>query len=160
MAETTENEVMEFTEEDIYMAALQTRLRGMEAVLKRLFEDVSIEYMLGENGLPFIRFTYEEDSIDVSYLIAGDVDEDRYILVIRSTVYIPDEKDDGNILTCEAFNMGSPFGFAVYDPTDGSIELRAQIPEIGDVSETKVYDHIFDLFIYSMGELRENASEV
>ena len=93
MAETTENEVMEFTEEDIYMAALQTRLRGMEAVLKRLFEDVSIEYMLGENGLPFIRFVYEDDSIDVSYLIAGDIDDDRYILVIRSTVYIPDERD-------------------------------------------------------------------
>ena len=56
--------------------------------------------------------------------------------------------------------MGSPFGFAVYDPTDGSIELRAQIPEIGDMSENELYDHIFGLFIYSMGELRENASEV
>ena len=159
MAETKENEVMEFTEDEMYIVVVQTRLYGLEEAIHKAFEDAKTEYLMGTNGLPFLRLYAGEDEIDLSYYPTDGIDGNSFILYLRSTVILPDEKDDGNLVSCEAFNMGSPFGFALYDPLEGGIELRAQIPEYGGLSDEEQYAHILDLFLYSMGELRDSFSE-
>ena len=63
------------------------------------------------------------------------------------------------VMSCAEFNFGSAFGYAVYNPVDKCVELRAQVPESGGISDAEQYRHIFELFVYAMGELRETLGE-
>ena len=154
-----EEEPVDIPEESIFISMIETRLRGIENTVKKLVDDVTIDTMLGTNGFPYIRFDIEGNEINMSYLPVGDPEENSFILLVRSIVYAPDEPDGGLALLCESFNMSSPFGFAVYDPIDGSIELRAQIPEYGGISGDRQYGHILDLFLYGIEELKDTISE-
>ncbi|MCR5098574.1 MAG: hypothetical protein K6B14_06465 [Lachnospiraceae bacterium] len=86
--------------------------------------------MLGTNGLPQLRIAFDDRDINFSYLPVRDEATDRFILLIRSVVKVVDEDDAGNMLPCESFNLGSPFGFAVYDPVSGAGELSLETVKI------------------------------
>ncbi len=157
--ELSEEEQVELDEETVFIATVEVRLRSIVNVIKNLTDDVDVDFMLGTNGLPYIKFDLDGNEINISYYPIGEIGEDRFILFIRSTVYVPEEPDNGIALLCESFNMGSPYGFAVYDPIDGSVELRAQISEYGGVSSEEQYGQILDLFVYSMVELTDSILE-
>ena len=153
MSDIMEQDNMEFTADDIIRAAVQVRINSLETIVNEIAEGVKAEQILGTNGLPQLRAGFDEKEITFSYLPVGDEGTDRFILLIRSVVKVAEEDDAGNMLPCESFNLGSPFGFAVYDPVSGAVELRAQVPESGGLSERDHYEHILEMFSYSMEEL-------
>ena len=158
MSDIMEQENMEFTADDILRSAVQVRINGLETVINEIAKEAEVEQMFGTNGLPQLRMGFDDREITFSYLPVGDEGTDRFILLIRSVVKVVDEDDAGNMLPCESFNLGSPFGFAVYDPVSGAVELRAQIPESGGLSEKEQYEHILEMFSYSMEELNDALS--
>jgi hypothetical protein len=153
MSDIMEQEKMEFTSDDILRSAVQVRINGLETIINEIAEETRVEQIFGTNGLPQLRAALDDREIVFSYLPVGDEGTDRFILLVRSVVKVAEEDDAGNMLPCESFNLGSPFGFAVYDPVSGAVELRAQIPEIGGLSERDQYEHILELFSYSVDEL-------
>ena len=155
MSDINNENVPEFTEDDFFIAAVQARINSLETIYGELLEGAKIEQMLGSNGLPYLRISYGEKEIDMSYYPVGGSDDDRYILFLRSIVWAGDEGDPGMMMPCESFNLGSPFGYAVYEPIEGVVELRAQVPESGGMSETSQYEHVLDLFLYSIAELSD-----
>ncbi|MCR5053783.1 MAG: hypothetical protein K6A69_02965 [Lachnospiraceae bacterium] len=159
MSDLNEREIMDVTEDDLYLYAVQTRLNSMTEILKEIIPDIEPEEMMGINGLPFLRFHVDNDEINISYYMVGGPDDDKYILNLRSIVYMPEEPDAGLMVSCDGFNFGSPFGHAVYDPVEGYVELRAQVPEAGGISDTEQYEHMLNLFLYSIDELRTSIEE-
>lgn len=158
MAEKITKQETEYTEDDFYAAAVSARTGGLMELLSRISPNLKTEEMLGTNGFPFIRIGFQNDEINMAYYPVGSPDDGRFILFIKCTVFIPDEADPTLAIDCESFNFGSSFGYAVYDPTDGSVELRAQVPETGGILDSEYYENILDLFLYSVDDLRETIA--
>ncbi len=157
MAENVKEASIEFTEEDFYRGAIIPRVASLLEILEEILPGHEISEQIGDNNLPFIRVVIDDDVIDLKYFSVGEPDEGRYILILQSKVLSFDEDDNGNVLECEAFNMGSPFGFAVYDPADRCIEYRAQVPEVSGMLSYEHYENLIALFLYGISELRESV---
>ena len=151
---------IEITVDDLYGAAVDTRIRGLLNTLENEYPKAHGEVRLGTNGLPFILLTYEEGvEVLLSYYPVDEVDDEHFLLFVRSAIAVEKASDTSYILACESYNTGAPFGFAVYDPAGGTIELRSQIPEVGGLSEAEYYTHLLDLFMYSRNELKDFLTE-
>ena len=151
-------EKLEITMDDLYGAAVDTRIRGLMNLLAQEYPNAAIEEMLGVNGLPYISFTNDDIEVLMSYYPVDELDDEHYVLFLRSTIYMEEETDEALLLSCESFNIGSPFGFAVHDLVDNAVELRAQIPEIGGMAEAEYYSYMIDLFLYNRQELFEHLN--
>ena len=158
MSDIVEQETTGFTADDILRSAVQVRINSLETIVNEIADGAEVEQMFGTNGMPQLRAGFDDKEITFSYLPVGDEATNRFILLIRSVVKLAETDDAGYMLPCESFNIGSPFGFAVYDPVSGAVELRAQIPESGGMSERDQYEHILEMFSYSMEELSDTLS--
>ena len=153
-------EKIEITVDDLYGAAVDTRIRGLMSALESEYQKANGEIRLGTNGLPFILLTYEDGAeVLLSYYPVDEVDDEHFLLFVRSTLSVEEAADTSYILSCESYNTGAPFGFAVYDPAGRAVELRAQIPEIGGLSEAEYYTYLLDLFMHSRDELNDFLTE-
>lgn len=152
----TENEVIEFTEEELYAAAINGRTNGLLDILtEELGEEASLS--LGANGFPCIDAVIEGNSCKISYFPVGNTDTDRFLLIIRTTVLSGDDNEDhtDRLFACESYNVGSTYGTAVFIPTDGTVEFRVSIPEMGGMRERSYYRFMLDMLIMGVDELKE-----
>ena len=141
-----------------------SRLGGLLEILGSLGYDGTL--MMDGEGLPYIDVEIEGDLIRFIYVTAG-AGSDEYFLQISGTVMTFEEEEEldlGKALLCENFNQGSIFGFAVYHPFDGEIELRAQTYEEGGLSEPETYkrliEHYFDAAAEFTDLLEEQENQV
>ncbi len=95
----------------------------------------------------------------MSYYPVDEVEDGHFLLFVRSAIAVKEASDTSYILSCESYNTGSPFGFAVYDPAGKAVELRSQIPEIGGLFEAEYYTNLLDLFMYCRDELNDFLTE-
>ena len=161
MAKEVENDVIEFTDEELYEASVNARTNGL---LDILTEDLGegAQLSVGANGFPCIDAVIGGLSCKLSYFPVGDTDTDRFILMIRTAVLAGGEDADhtARLFACESYNVGSVFGIAVFIPTDGSVEFRASFPERGGMPTAEFYSFVFDMLISSVGELSELLEEI
>ncbi len=157
MSDNTEN-TLEFTMDDMYRAAVLPRVRVLTDIMAEIAPDSGAEQMLGANDLPYVGFNLDGYEISMSYYPVGDPGDGSYILLMRSVVKRFDDMAEGAMLRCAGFNFGSPFGFAIYDPADGTVELRAQIPETGGMQEREHYEHVVSLFMLGITELLDSLN--
>ena len=151
----------EITEADYIMAAVLPRTTSLMDMLEDRF-DMSCQLFMGNNGLPRIQATYQDETVRFAYLHVGDSDTNRFILVVTADAYYVDEDDEngmGMVFECEGFNVGSTFGYAIYNPEDRVVTLRATIPELGGMPEAEWFEHCLGLFWGSFLDLQEILSE-
>ena len=155
-----ENDVIEITDEEMYSAAVYARTNGLISIINEEI-DKDAHLSLGANGFPCIDAIVDGINCRISYFPVGDVDTDRFILMIRAAILEGDDGGDhtSRLFACESYNVGSVFGSAVFIPTDGSVEFRVMIPESGGLSEDTHYGFVFDMLKASVQELKETLEE-
>ena len=156
MNKENENETIEFSEEELYEAAVYAMTNGLLDILTEDLEK-DAHLTMSSNGLPAIDAIIDGLSCRISYFPVGDADTDRFILMIRAAVLSggDDEDQTARMLACESFNVASVFGTAVFIPTDGSVEFRVSVPERGGMADAEDYRFILDMMKESVGELNE-----
>ena len=152
-------ELGEITPWDILINSILVRLNSLSDIL-RGEAGMETEIMILEGGYPRIEADYEGRRFYFGFIPVDEKDPDRCIFFILSDAALPDAGEDENekaarMLAADSFNVGSTFGHAVYDPERGSVSLRANIPELGGMSESEWYRYCFELFVGSLGELEE-----
>ncbi len=155
-----ENDVLEFSEDELYEAAVYVRINALLDILnEELEEDARLS--VGGNGLPCIDASLGGISCKISYFPVGDTSTDRFILMIRATILSGDDNEDHTerMFACESYNVGSVYGTAVFIPTDGTVEMRVSIPERGGMNEPSFYRFAADMLIASVNELNELLEE-
>ncbi|MCR5099399.1 MAG: hypothetical protein K6B14_10710 [Lachnospiraceae bacterium] len=156
MAENSNETTMEFTEEDFYRGAVVPRVNSLFYILEDILPGADVDQQIGDNGLPFVRVSIDDEVIDLKYFAVGEPDEGRYILLLQSTVFEFENDDKGYVMECAGFNFGSAFGYAVYDPVNMTVELRAQTPEAEGILPRAHYENLIALFLYGISELRNS----
>ena len=150
-----EEELFELSEDEMIMAATLPRILGLQVIFE---EDLKLQtnVAVSGNGMPALDAVYGGEHIRFSYFPVGvTADTDRFLLVMRLDAYeISDETEQSVFLDCESYNLGSVFGYAVYNPMNQIVELRAQISEMGAMNDADGYQHLLDLLIGSVRELR------
>ena len=156
MKKENEKETIEFTEDELYEAAVYARTNGLLNILTEDLEE-DAHLTLGSNGFPAIDAIIGDLNCRISYFPVVDTDTDRFLLMIRAAVLAGSDEADqtGRMLSCESFNVGSVFGTAVFIPTDGSVEYRVSIPERGGMADPEDYRFILNMMKDSVSELNE-----
>ena len=156
MKKENEKETIEFTEDELYEAAVYARTNGLLNILTEDLEE-DAHLTLGSNGFPAIDAIIGDLNCRISYFPVGDTDTDRFLLMIRAAVLAGSDEADqtGRMLSWESFNVGSVFGTAVFIPTDGSVEYRVSIPERGGMADPEDYRFILNMMRESVSELNE-----
>ena len=156
MAEKGNEKKLEFSSDDFYRGAVVPRVGSLFYILEKILPGADVDQQIGDNNLPFIRVSIDDEVIDLKYFAVGEPGDGRYILIMQSTVFEFDEDDKGYLMECAGFNFGSPFGYAVYDPVAHTIELRAQMPEADGMLPDSHYENMIALFLYGINELRNS----
>ncbi len=149
------SEDLSFTEASYEMV----RLNGLMEVLGSLGYDGSI--MMDGEGIPYIDAQIGDNDIRFIYIMAG-TDTEEFFLEMSTPLVTFDEEEEVDFekaLLCENFNQGSIFGYAVYHPLDGEIELRAQTYEEGGLSSSDAYRRLIDHFLNAQSEFYELMEE-
>lgn len=151
-----ETETIEFTEDELYEAAVYVMTNGLLGILNEDLE-ADAHLTLGSNGFPAIDAIIDDQSCRISYFPVGDTDTDRFLLMIRAGVLAGGDDADhtARMLACESYNVASVFGTAVFIPTDGSVEYRVSIPERGGMADPEDYRFILSMMKESVNELKE-----
>lgn len=140
-----------FTDNELYMAMVMPRLNSL---LDILTEELSMDadLSIGAGQIPYIIARREDRYFTITYFPTENLDEDRYVLMIRTT--IEDEGDPSKVMyDCETFNAGSFFGFAVYLLSEDEMEYRVTIPEEDAIPDGSFYHHVFSLIDTSIKDL-------
>lgn len=146
------------SDEELYAATVNARINGLLACIRPFADDCRA--VPGGNGFPCIDAVIDEIFYRISYLPVGDVNTDRFLLIIRTTVTRGKKNAaDNRFFLCETFNAASVLGFAVYLPTDGSVEYRLSVPERGGIQEEEYYRYLFEMIRTSVNELAELIKE-
>ncbi|MBQ8912909.1 MAG: hypothetical protein IJ054_02565 [Lachnospiraceae bacterium] len=152
------DETIAFSDDELYGAAVNVRTNGLIELIRDFADEAEIS--VGKNGFPCIDAIIAGVSYKMSYFPVGDVDTDRFILVIRTSAFKDDDKDDiSKMLVCESYNAASVMGYAIYLPLDGSIEYRISIAERGGLSDSEYYRYVFEMAENSIEELVELLEE-
>lgn len=153
----TAGDETEITEADYVMALVLPRINSLMDILSNHIL-MKCERSLTPGGLPRITGQFEGDEFTFTYLPVGIEEGDRFVLIVSATAYQVPEDDDnamGMVFECEGFNIGSTFGYAVYDPVDRTVVLRATLPEAGGMPDVEWYEHSFGMFLGSLMDLRD-----
>jgi len=155
MEEHMVENTFELSEDEMIIASVLPRILGLKAIFE---EDLKLQtdVAVGSNGMPVLDGVYEGEHIRFAYFPVGvTADTDRFLLVMRLDAYEASKEDERSVfLDCESYNIGAVFGYAVYNPMNQRVELRAQIPEEGAMNDAEGYQHLLDMFIGSVSELR------
>lgn len=150
-----EEELFELSENEMIIAVVLPRIWGLQAIFE---EDLKLQtdVAVSNEGMPALDAVYGGEHIRFSYFPVGvTADTDRFLLVMRVNAYeVSEEEEQGVFFDCESYNIGAVFGYAVYNPMDKNVELRAQISEVGAMNDADGYQHLLDMFIGSLRELR------
>ena len=129
---------------NIVMGAVVARLQGLLDILELL--DM-------EAANPYIEARSREGAVYFFSYIPVDING-MFILQVSREVTSEVIDKETILINVASFNMGSDFGFAVYDPVDDKAVLRAQVPEQGAIS-LEWYSYILKLFNDSYAELED-----
>ena len=138
----------------ILMGAMVARLQGLMDILEEL--EVKSDLQLSQDQMPYLEAQNEEGAVYFFSYIPVDITGEFILQIARE---VTEEGIDAEtiLINIASFNMGSEFGFAVYDPFDGTTVLRAQVPEQGGIS-LEWYSYILGLFNDSFAELADTLS--
>lgn len=156
MSKENENETIEFSEDELYEAAVYVMTNGLLDILTEDLEE-DAHLTMGSNGLPAIDAIIDGISCRISYFPVGDAGTDKFILMIRAAVLSGGDDADqtARMLACENYNVASVFGTAVFIPADGSVEYRVSVPERGGVATPEDYRFVLEMMKESVNELNE-----
>ncbi len=166
MDRTGENEI----------SVVQGRLKGLLSVLE--YMNMRGDIRTNPRGLPYLMLYLDEDGwrsedgdgslsdilpdkyIRLTYLPVSYPAGESFMLEISGIIrHLKTERvqaDADNIIRgCFAFNLRSSFGYAVFSPREGIIELRAQSFEKGRAADASSYEAILGLFLQSADELSD-----
>ena len=115
MKKENEKETIEFTEDELYEAAVYVMTNGLLNILTEDLEK-DAHLTLGSNGFPAIDAIIDGLNCRISYFPVGDTDTDKFLLMIRAAVLTGSDEADqtARMLACESFNVASVFGTAVF----------------------------------------------
>lgn len=136
---------------DIVMGAVVARLQGLLDILELL--DMEADMLLSKDANPYIEARSREGAVYFFSYIPVDING-LFILQVSREVTSEEIDKETILINVASFNMGSDFGFAVYDPVDDKAVLRAQVPEQGAIS-LEWYSYILKLFNDSYAELED-----
>ncbi len=154
---TFENDRYVLTEEELYREVVAVRSAGLLDILtEELAMDASLT--MGVNGLPAIDLICNGRNYRLAYLPVGPADNGNFVLMIRTTIEASAE-EAANFMNCAAFNTGATFAFAIPLPGEANVELRASIPEQGELNTEFYYEYVLNMFFDNETELKDLLAE-
>lgn len=145
---------IELTEDDLYASAVYVRTNGLLSMIETFSEER--ELSLGSNGFVCVDTVVGGILYRLSYFPVGEVDLERFLLIIRTTVADGDSGEHPDrMMICDSFNSASVLGFAVYHPMDGEVEYRFSMMEQGGLSDESYFRSLFEMLQHSITELTQ-----
>ena len=140
-------------EENVYaLENIMPRLNGLSVALSEL--EVENDVLLTMEAFPAVLASIEGRTFRFTYLPAGPVEEERFVLNLTSSFEL--SQDNANFFgVCEKFNSGSLFASSLFYPQGGQIVLRAAVPDLGEYLRPEYLKFFLELFRDNVRQLEE-----
>lgn len=132
---------------------IMPRLNGLAAVLERL--EIENDILWSEKDYPAVLATVDGRDLRFTYIPAGPVEEERFVLNLACAVAEVPGDPMGMMLLCQRFNLGSLFAAASYLPVTGQVVMRCAVPELGEIPKEESLKFLITLFLDSIAQFQE-----
>ena len=139
-------------DENVYeLGNLMPRLNGLSAALNEL--GIENDVLLTVKSFPAVLADVEGQEFRFTYLPAGPVEEERFVLNLTAAFEL--DRDNADYIgVCEEFNSASLFASALFYPQGGRIILRAAVPDLGEYLQAEYLKFFLELFKDSVRQLQ------